>query len=40
MADDPDTPGEWFQFAVAQDPGDGLIGDVALHIYEDNPTEA
>ena len=36
----PDTPGEWYQFAIANKNNDQLIGDVALRIDEDDPCEA
>jgi RimJ/RimL family protein N-acetyltransferase len=36
----PDTPGEWFQFAVALRRTDRLIGDCAAHIRADDPRQA
>ena len=33
---DPDTPGEWFQFAIERRDAPGLIGDCAAHF---GPTE-
>jgi RimJ/RimL family protein N-acetyltransferase len=36
----PDTPGEWFQFAVALRRTDQLIGDCAAHIRADDPRQA
>jgi len=36
----PDTPGEWFQFAIARRTDDMLIGDVALRIDADDPSVA
>jgi len=39
MGTHPDTPGDWYQFAVARDPGDRLIGDVALYTSMDVPDE-
>jgi len=39
MADaHPDTPGQWFQFAIARRDNDRLIGDVALRIDADDPS--
>ncbi len=36
----PGTPGEWFQFAVADGPSDLLVGDVALRVTEEDPRRA
>ena len=36
----PDTPGEWFQFAVAPRHTDRLIGDCAAHVRADDPRQA
>ena len=36
----PDTPGEWFQFAVALRDTDRLIGDCAAHVRADDPRQA
>ena len=36
----PDTPGQWYQFAVARKADDQLIGDVALRIGDNEPDEA
>jgi RimJ/RimL family protein N-acetyltransferase len=36
----PDTPGEWFQFAVALRANDRLIGDCAAHVRADDPRQA
>jgi RimJ/RimL family protein N-acetyltransferase len=36
----PDTPGEWFQFAVALRGTDRLIGDCAAHVGADDPRQA
>jgi RimJ/RimL family protein N-acetyltransferase len=36
----PDTPGEWFQFAVALGHTDQLIGDCAAHVRADDPRQA
>jgi RimJ/RimL family protein N-acetyltransferase len=36
----PDTPGEWFQFAVALRATDRLIGDCAAHVPADDPRQA
>jgi RimJ/RimL family protein N-acetyltransferase len=36
----PDTPGEWFQFAVALRGTDRLIGDCAAHVDADDPRQA
>jgi RimJ/RimL family protein N-acetyltransferase len=36
----PDTPGEWFQFAVALRRTDRLIGDCAAHVRADDPRQA
>jgi RimJ/RimL family protein N-acetyltransferase len=36
----PDTPGEWFQFAVARRHTDRLIGDCAAHVRADDPRQA
>lgn len=33
----PDVPGEWFQIAVERRDEPGLIGDVAVHVSEDDP---
>ena len=38
--DDPDTPGAWFQFAVAESPGGAHVGDVAAYIDEEDPRQA
>ena len=35
----PDTPGEWFQFAIALAATDAMIGDCALHALADKPSE-
>lgn len=40
LACHPDTPGEWYQFAVALKADDRLIGDVALRIGDNEPDEA
>jgi Acetyltransferase (GNAT) domain len=40
QATHPDTPGEWFQFAVALRRTDRLIGDYAAHIRADDPRQA
>jgi RimJ/RimL family protein N-acetyltransferase len=37
---DPDTPGEWFQFAVALRDTDLLIGDCGAHTRADDPRQA
>jgi aminoglycoside 6'-N-acetyltransferase len=34
---DPDTPGSWFQFAVAEVAGGAHVGDVAAHVDPDDP---
>jgi RimJ/RimL family protein N-acetyltransferase len=36
----PDTPGEWFQFAVTLRRTDRLIGDCAAHVRADDPRQA
>ena len=36
----PDTPGEWFQFAVTLHDSDRLIGDCAAHVATDDPRQA
>ena len=36
----PDTPGEWFQFAIALRTTDRLIGDCAAHVPADDPRQA
>jgi aminoglycoside 6'-N-acetyltransferase len=36
----PDTPGEWFQFALALRATDRLIGDCAAHVLRDDPRQA
>ena len=36
----PDTPGEWFQFAVTLRGTDRLIGDCAAHVHTDDPRQA
>jgi RimJ/RimL family protein N-acetyltransferase len=36
----PDTPGEWFQFAVALRTTDRLIGDCAAHVPADDSRQA
>jgi RimJ/RimL family protein N-acetyltransferase len=36
----PDTPGEWFQFAVALHGSDELIGDCGAHVLADDPRQA
>ena len=36
----PDTPGEWFQFAVALRANDRLVGDCAAHVRADDPHQA
>jgi RimJ/RimL family protein N-acetyltransferase len=36
----PDTPGEWFQFAVTLRGTDRLIGDGAAHVDADDPRQA
>jgi aminoglycoside 6'-N-acetyltransferase len=36
----PDTPGEWFQLAVAMRSSGTLIGDCALHVTPDDPRQA
>jgi aminoglycoside 6'-N-acetyltransferase len=40
QATHPDTPGEWFQFAVALRGSDRLIGDCAAHVRADDPRQA
>jgi RimJ/RimL family protein N-acetyltransferase len=37
---DPDTPGHWFQFALALRPSDRLIGDCAAQVRADDPRQA
>ena len=39
-ASHPDTPGEWFQFAVALRATDRLVGDCAAHVRADDPRQA
>jgi RimJ/RimL family protein N-acetyltransferase len=36
----PDTPGEWFQFAIELKSTGAMIGDCALHAFADRRTEA
>lgn len=36
----PDTPGEWFQFAIELKSTSAMIGDCALHAFAGRPTEA
>jgi RimJ/RimL family protein N-acetyltransferase len=36
----PDTPGEWFQFAVALRRTDRLVGDCAAHVRAEDPRQA
>ncbi len=36
----PDTPGEWFQFAIELKSTGRMIGDCALHVFADRRTEA
>jgi RimJ/RimL family protein N-acetyltransferase len=36
----PDTPGEWFQFAVALHGSAELIGDCGVHVRADDPRQA
>ena len=36
----PDTPGEWFQFAVALRQTDRLIGDCGAHVLAEDPRQA
>jgi RimJ/RimL family protein N-acetyltransferase len=36
----PDTPGEWFQFAIELKSTGKMIGDCALHVFADRRTEA
>jgi RimJ/RimL family protein N-acetyltransferase len=36
----PDTPGEWFQFAIELKSAGRMIGDCALHAFADRRTEA
>jgi aminoglycoside 6'-N-acetyltransferase len=36
----PDTPGEWFQFAVALHGSPELIGDCGAHVLADDPRQA
>ena len=38
-AQHPDTPGQWFQFAVALAGTDALIGDCGLHVLVDEPRQ-
>lgn len=38
--DDPDTPGSWFQFAVAEAAGGAHVGDVAAYVDADDPRQA
>ena len=38
--EDPDTPGQWFQFAVALAGTDELIGDCGVHVPETEPRQA
>jgi aminoglycoside 6'-N-acetyltransferase len=38
--DDPDTPGSWFQFAVAEADSGTHIGDVAAYVDADEPRQA
>lgn len=38
--DDPDTPGSWFQFAVAEAAGGAHVGDVAAHVDAEEPRQA
>lgn len=40
QATHPDTPGEWFQFAVALRHTDRLVGDCAAHVRADDPCQA
>jgi RimJ/RimL family protein N-acetyltransferase len=35
----PDTPGQWFQFAIEQATTGAMIGDCALHALADSPRE-
>ncbi len=35
----PDTPGEWFQFAIEQTATGAMIGDCALHALAEKPQE-
>jgi RimJ/RimL family protein N-acetyltransferase len=37
---DPDSPGEWYQFAVALRGSDQLIGDCGVHTLADDPRQA
>jgi RimJ/RimL family protein N-acetyltransferase len=39
MGEDPDTAGEWFQFAVALRPAGPLIGDCAARPHADDPRQ-
>jgi aminoglycoside 6'-N-acetyltransferase len=39
MGEDPDTAGEWFQFAVALRPAGQLIGDCAARPHADDPRQ-
>jgi RimJ/RimL family protein N-acetyltransferase len=36
----PDTPGEWFQFAISLRGADGLIGDCGAHVQAEDPRQA
>ncbi|GAA1027499.1 GNAT family protein [Virgisporangium ochraceum] len=36
----PDTPGEWYQFAVALHGSEELIGDCGVHVRADDPRQA
>jgi RimJ/RimL family protein N-acetyltransferase len=36
----PDTPGEWFQFAIELKLTGRMIGDCALHVFADRPEDA
>lgn len=36
----PDTPGEWFQFAIELKTNGAMIGDCALHVFAERRTEA
>lgn len=38
--EDPDTPGAWFQFAVAEADGGAHVGDVAAYVDEEDPRQA
>ena len=37
---DPDTPGEWFQFAISPRGADGLIGDCGAHVCAEDSRQA